>query len=281
MREVEFEEDNSIVSTKAYEENPEKYKGLIRCFECKKKSWFRKSFLAGAKETIACFAAHHEEGCERATSIIETDDQEEEKNDTDKDVLANDIVIDLDKTKHGSIEKSLPADKHEGEDHTWDPSPKSKVKNFDSSGYPNNRSLKQILRYLIRNPDYGLSKSFQIVANSGRPILSGLIRENLIHIPNVPDDKLQKLQLIWGEINNYTENDDGSVWLNYGSRKEPSLLLDNSLKQGVMNAYSLESLERFQGSRFLVVGRAAKSPKGKIIVRSHMPKYMVFVNNKE
>ena len=281
MKVVEFEGDGSVVDTESYESKPEKYIGLIRCIDCKKKSWYTKSFMYKKTIRAACFNAHHEDGCDRATSILVADDLENEKNENNNSVKNTDILVNLDRTKHDSIEVSTPANKHEDDDHNWKPSPQPTPSGKKSSDFPDTRSLRQILSYLVKNPKYGIGKIIKIVADNGRELINGDLNECLIEVPTIPENALQKEYVFWGEINNYSEKDDGTLWLNYGSFSEPSLLLTKELKEDVMRVYRLQSLERFKGSHFIMVGWAGKSKAGKVILRVSQPKYINFINYRE
>ncbi|MBN3573566.1 hypothetical protein [Vibrio neptunius] len=281
MRVVEFENSGSHVTTEVFEQNPEKYLGLIRCLECKKKAWYTKSYMYRDTVRVACFNAHHVEGCDKATSILVAEGVESEENDGDSTAMNADIFVNLDRTKHDSLEVSTPADKHESEEHNWKPSPLPQASGEKSADFPDSRSLRQILSYLVKNPNYGSGKRIKIVADSGREILNGMLHEYLTETPNIPDDSFQKERLFWGEINNFTEKPDGTLWLNYGSFSEPSILLDRELKESVMRAYRLKSLERFKGSHFIMVGWAGKSKAGKTILKISQPKYINFINYRE
>lgn len=277
MHLVEFQGDGSRVDTVRYSSSPETYDGQIICIECKKKSWYVKSYTYQNVERVACFGAHHLDGCDRATSILIAEGMEGAELDAEQDKNNADIHVNLDKTKHGSVEVSQPADKLHGDEHTWTVSSRPSVMG-NKKGFPNNRSLRQILSYLAKNPKYGEGKSIQITADSGRELLNGMLRDHLVEIPFLKEDDFQSQKLFWGEISNFTEKPDGSLWLNYGSYAEPSLYLDKKLKEDVMRVYKLKSLERFRGSHFLVFGVIGKSPKGKPIIRAAFPKYMNFIN---
>ncbi|EOE2081939.1 hypothetical protein ACKBF6_001670 [Vibrio cholerae] len=281
MRMVEFENDGSHVTTEAFEQNPEKYLGLICCLDCKKKAWYTKSYMYRDTVRVACFNAHHIEGCEKATSILVAEDMENEENDSDSAAINADILVNLDRTKHDSLEVSTPADKHEGEDHNWKPSPQPQASGKKSADFPDSRSLRQILSYLVKKPNYGSDKRIRIVADNGREILNGMLHEYLTEVPNIPEDSFQQERLFWGEINNYKEKPDGTLWLNYGSFREPSILLDKELKESVMRAYRLKSLERFKGSHFIMVGWAGTSKAGKPVLKIAQPKYINFINYRE
>ncbi|GLO60085.1 hypothetical protein MACH09_05930 [Vibrio sp. MACH09] len=278
MREVEFEIDGCRVSTEDYEKSVEKYIGQIVCIECKKKAWYVKSFAYRDIERIACFSARHLDGCDRATSILIAENLDGEEQDDASDAKNADILVNLDKTKHNSIEVSTPANKHTGDDHHWDPTPKAIANGTKSSEFPTNKSLRQILSYLAKNPNYGEGKNIRITADSGRELINGALKDYLVEIPHLAEQDYREEKIFWGEINNFKENEDGSLWLNYGSYKEPSLILSKGLKEDVMRVYRLGSLERFQGSHFIIFGVAGITKNGKTILRSSMPKYMNFIN---
>ncbi|MCY9802713.1 hypothetical protein OTK51_04625 [Vibrio scophthalmi] len=273
--------DDTRVSTEQYENNQDKYLGVIRCIECKKKAWYTKSYMFRDTVRVACFNAHHLPGCDKATSVLVAEGMENEDNESDSSAANADILVNLDRTKHSSIEVSTPADKHDGEEHNWEPSPQTHPSGNKTSDFSGSRSLRQILSYLVKNPSYGCGKRIRIVADNGREIIHGMLHDYLTEVPKISDDELQKERIFWGEINNYSEQKDGSLWLNYGSFREPSLLLDKELKVSVMRAYQLRSLGRFKGSHFIMVGWAGTSKTGKIILRTSQPKYINFINYRE
>ncbi|WP_235676563.1 MULTISPECIES: hypothetical protein [unclassified Vibrio] len=281
MRVVEYEVDGRQVDTETFERHPDQYIGLITCIECKKKAWYTKSYQY--KDTIraACFNAHHVEGCEKATSVLVADGEAGEPSEEGPSAKSAEILINLDKTKHNSMEVSSPADKHGGEAHTWPGTSESLPSTQRPSDFPDTRSLRQILSYLVKNAAYGAGKHIRIIADSGREVLNGDLHAYLTNIASMTADDLQTERLFWGEINNYTEQKDGSVWLNVGSYQEPSLLIDKELKEGIMHVYHLSSLERFKGAHFIMVGWAGTSKTGKYILRTALPKYVNFINYRE
>lgn len=280
MLEVKFTVDGSRCTTDLFITNPDKYQGLLICIECEKRAWFTKSYKTKNGDRTACFSARHEDGCLKATTFLEAEDMEGIDQDENGDATSADIVINLDKTKHGSIEKSTDSDKTTAPPHHWEPSPKPHIIG-GKSGFPMDRSLRQILSYLTRNPLYGTGKFLHIQAESGRTVLEGMLRDLLVEVPNIKEDDYTKMKIFWGEINNYTEKQDGSLWLNYGSWSEPSIILNKDLKLDVMEKYRMKDLSRFHGSHFIVVGVVGKSKKGKPFITSGFPKYMNFINYKE
>jgi len=280
MFEVEFIADGSRCTTGLFVADPDKYEGQVICIECRKKAWFTKAYKVKDYERTACFNAHHEEGCLKATTILEAENMEDVEQDENGDASSADIIVNLDKTKHGSIEKSTDSDKTTAPPHNWDPSPKPHVIG-GKSGFPMDRSLRQILSYLVRNPLYGERKSIHIQAESGRTVLEGMLRDYIVDVPDIKKDDYMTIRIFWGEINNYTEKPNGDLWLNYGTKSEPSIFLDKDLKLDVMDKYRMKDLSRFHGSHFIVVGNVFKSKNGKPVIQASYPKYMNFINYKE
>lgn len=278
---VEYTVDGSRCTPAQFIEEPEKFEGLIICIECRKRAWFTKgSINAKGYERTACFGAHHADGCDKATTILEAEDMDGIDKDENGDNQSADILVNLDKTKHGKIDKPEESTKTDAPPHSWDPSPKPSVVG-GQSGYPMEKSLRQILSYLVRNPNYGGGKSIKIVADSGRVLLEGMLRDHLVQVPHIAEKDYRREQIFWGEINNYKEQKDGAVWLNVGTKREPSIFVDADLKHALMKKYHMKDLSRFHGSHFILVGVVGSSPSGKPIIKASFPKYMNFINYKE
>ncbi|WP_434361049.1 hypothetical protein NF212_21845 [Parasalinivibrio latis] len=233
----------------------------------------KRSFHRGA-ERQHHFASNHSDGCNRASSLNIYEDEAEY--DPEKAKSQDDLYVDLDKAKSQNIEVQQK-NKEEVEETNWGVKPIHKGSNGQ---FPNNRSLRQILSYLIRNPEYGEGKTINVVAESGRSILQGQLRDFLVQVPHFEEQHFQKTQIIWGEINNWHEDKNGTLWLNYGRGDEPSFLLEKPLKEKVMEHFRVADFERFLGAHFILVGVVGKSKRGKAFIKCSMTKYMAFVRRK-
>ncbi|MDR7092215.1 hypothetical protein [Cellvibrio fibrivorans] len=275
MIKTKYSVDGSICSTLDYETNPNKYRGLITCLECDRKAWFIKGFTTAKIERTACFAAHHNEGCDASTVILINDDTDSEQGQDDH-IATSDIRIDLDKTNTNSIYISESNDKHNEEESDWNSSPNKNATN-GSSGFPLNKSLKQLLSNLCKNRDYAeKNQTITIVADSGRILIDGLLKDFIVPINDIKHEDVAKLRIFWGEINNLNEV-DGDLWLNYGDyRKEPSIFMNSNLKNELIRNFKLKEISELDGSDVIVVGNAAVSPNGKIIIRTGFTKYISF-----
>lgn len=275
MIECRFKEDNSICSTIDYENNPDKYRGLIHCVECDEKAWFIKGYSTPKMDRIACFAARHVDGCNASTILLGSDDYDELEG--DESALSSDLRIDLDKASAKSIYVSQENDKHGDEDSEWK-SNRQKKAIGNASGYPLNKSLRQLLTNLCRNPNYGdKGQTITIVADSGRVVLEGELQGNLVPIEAITKQHIGKTYIFWGAINNLNVDKNGTLWLNYGDfRTEPSIAMDPDLKVQLLKNFKLSDVSKLDGSDAIIVGHVGFSKRGKAIIRTGFTKYLSF-----
>lgn len=276
MIHAKYIEDGTLCSTSDYSNDPEKYRGLITCFECGQKTWFIKGFTTEKFERMACFAAHHEEGCNASTVLLAPEDDESEEG-SESESPTTDIRVDLDKSNGQSIYVSQENDKYGDEDSSWVSSPQKKTIG-GSNGYPLNKSLRQLLTHLCKNPKYAeRDQSITIVADSGRRIIDGQLKDYLVPINNIASNQLAESRIFWGTINNLNEGKSGELWLNYGDyRSEPSILLDKNQKAELLKNFKLQSVSELDGSDVIIVSHAGRSPSGKVIIKACFTKYMSF-----
>lgn len=269
MHQARFVEDNSLCTTQQYAAEPDKYRGLIICDECKEKAWFVKSHIFGDRERSAYFSAHHKEGCNASTIVLTTDDDEKDQPDNST------YRVDLDKNKGGSILVAESAEKYNEEPSPWKNTKGQQV--LGSSGFPTNKSLRQLLTHLCRNAHFAdAGQTIKIVADSGRVLLEGELKTLLVHVTEITDEHLESLHIFWGRINNVNETEE-ELWLNMGDyRKEPSILLDNDLKRNLLHNFKLKDVDDLQGADFILVGHCGKSGHGKFTLRFGMTKYISF-----
>jgi hypothetical protein len=275
MIECCFIEDNSICTTSMYENNPDKYRGLIYCIECGEKAWFTKGYTTEKMSRMACFGSKHKEGCNASTVTYGTDDTDEI--DSKESVTSSDIRVDLDKVSNQSIYVSQDNDKHGDEESEWKTN-RQKQALGNSSGFPLNKSLRQLLTNLGRNPDFGdKGQTISIVTDAGRVVLEGELKDHLVKLENVDRTHIGRDYIIWGTINNLSVDRNGTLWLNYGDyRTEPSISLDSNLKGQLITNFKLKEVAELDGSDIIIVGHVGFSQKGKAIISTGFTKYMSF-----
>ncbi|MEZ6960646.1 MULTISPECIES: hypothetical protein [Aeromonas] len=268
-------EDNTVCTTLDYEKESDKYRGLIYCLECNRKAWYIKSYTTEKFERVACFAAHHKEECKASTIEIGSDDDDEIESDESKN--NSNIRVDLDKNISSSIYISQANEKHDDIESEWQTHrPKKALGNI--SGFPINKSLKQILTNLCRNKNYAeKGQDISIVADSGRVILNGTLQDNLVKIEEVTKNHIGRLCIFWGTINNLNIDQRGVLWLNYGDyRKEPSIMFTPELTGQLIKNFKLNTVSELDGSDVIIIGHVGFSPNGKAIIRTSFTKYISF-----
>jgi len=221
---------------------------------------------------MACFGAKHKEGCEASTVLFTSDDELS----IDEHAKSEDIRVDLDKVGNQSIYISEPNNKHGEEDSDWTTSKKDKSIG-NASGFPLNKSLRQLLTNLSKNPEYGdKGQTINIVADSGISIVKGLLSDNVVPLNNIKREHCGSRKIFWGTINNLNLK-DGSLWLNYGNYKtEPSILLNDELRFDLLRNFKLKDVSELDGSDVIIVGNVGFSPSGKATIKTGFTKYMSF-----
>jgi hypothetical protein len=142
MESVVYVPDGTDCTVNLYLQNPEKYRGNIACV-CEEKAWFVKGFSTEKYDRAPCFAAHHTDDCGFKIELIVDNDGDPSSGDPAT------IHVDLDKKRKQSIEVAAPAPKPTKESR-W-----GTTRKYSSiSDYPENKSLRQILTNLWRNPAY-------------------------------------------------------------------------------------------------------------------------------
>ena len=277
MLKCKFIVDGSDCTTEQYQENPEKYSGQIFCKECNARAYFIRSYSTAKLTRMACFGARHANGCTASTVSIGVVDADDEQL-ADGDSQNSDLLVDLDKSSTNSIYVSAPTDIHGEDESTWMGSGRQKQIG-GSSEYPTNKSLRQLLANLCKNEHFAdKGQTIEIVADSGRVILSGLLSDNLMHFKDITDEHAGRLAIYWGTINNTNDDPKNEVlWLNYGNyRTEPSIRVSESLKQNIITNFKLNDISELNGADVIVVGSVGISDKGKAIIQTGFTKYMSF-----
>lgn len=267
METVTFVPDGTDCTVTLYQQDPEKYRGNIACDVCEEKSWFVKGFSTEKYDRVACFAAHHTSDCDNKITFIADDDGEPSSGDPTT------IHIDLDKQRKQSIDVSAPAPKP-GKESRW-----GTTRTYSSVGdYPENKSLRQILTSLARNPDYpDDDATVKMVADGGRIVLQGVLANHLVSQANIANAALGEARIFWGRINNVNRS-NGVLWLNCGDYKtEPSILIDDEdLENDLMEDFRLKDVDELQGADFITVGVAFKAQNDKLYIKFGFTKYIAF-----
>lgn len=271
MQSVTYREDLSPCTPQQYLQDVEKYAGNIECPECEVRAWFVRGSFSGGRERAACFAAHHQESCQIKTVVLVVDDEDAlpgEGSDTTQ------IIVDLDKRKPQDIMVPGPSNKPLT-DSPWGGLQKRYA---NASDYPINKSLRQILSHLIRNPDYPEDDaSIKVVTDGGVISYEGPIRSLLTPQNQVTGIPLGTVRLFWGLITNVNRKGD-EVWLNCGDyRTEPSILVkDQDLENEMLSAFRLRDVSQLEGAYFIVMAWLSGSER-KPIFNFGFAKYIAFV----
>ncbi|GAC1030942.1 hypothetical protein thsps21_17690 [Pseudomonas sp. No.21] len=271
MQSVTYRVDQSHVALYQYLQDVEKYAGNIECIDCEARAWYVRGSISGGRERSACFAAHHTEECEIRTVVLVVDDPDvapDEGMDTAR------IVVDLDKRKAQDIMVAEPKDR-QPTDTPWGAIQKRYA---NAADYPINKSLRQILSCLIKNPNYPEDDAtIRIVCDGGRIALEGEVRRLLSYQTQLAGIESGVVRLYWGLITNVNRK-DGNTWLNCGDyRTEPSLLIrDDELEEEMLKAFRLKSLGDLEGAYFIAMGWLSGSGT-KPIINFGFAKYIAFV----
>mgnify|MGYP000258090211 FL=1 len=275
MLKCHFAGDNTTCTTELYQAAPEKYKGQIFCFECHSKAYFVKSFSTAKLTRMACFAARHADNCTASTVGLGVVDADDDQLDGEQ---STDLLVDLDKSSTNSIYVSTPSDIHGDEESAWVGGSQQKTIG-GSSGFPTNKSLRQLLANLTKNENFAdKGQSIRIVADSGRVVLEGLLADHLVHFKDITREHAGRLGIYWGSINNTNDDPNGEIlWLNYGNyRTEPSIRVSENLKQNIITNFKLFDIAELDGADVIIVGSVGISDKGKAVLQTGFTKYMSF-----
>jgi hypothetical protein len=267
METVTYMPDGTDCTVALYQQAPEKYRGNIACDVCEEKSWFVKGFSTEKYDRAPCFAAHHTSDCENKITLVADDDGDSSSGDP------NTIYVDLDKQRNKSIEVAVPSPKPIKET-LW-----GTTRRYSSIGdYPENKSLRQILASLSRNPDYLEEDALvKMVADNGRIVLQGVLTNLLVSQQEISTAPLGEPRIFWGRINNVNKS-NGVLWLNCGNYKtEPSILIDDEgLESDLLEDFNIDDVDELQGADFIVVGIAFKGHNEKPYIKFSFTKYIAF-----
>ncbi|MFK3826777.1 hypothetical protein ACI2JQ_00720 [Pseudomonas fulva] len=267
MESVCYVPDQSECTILQYQQNPDMYRGNIICDKCQEKSWFVKGFATEKYVRAPCFAAHHADKCDNKIVLIPDDDGP-----STSGVLSA-INIDLDKQRKQDINVAVPQSRPKKE------TPWGTVRKYSNVGdYPENKSLRQILTSLGRDPDFPPSdKQVKMVADGGRVVLEGVLADHLVSQSEMSGVALGEPRIFWGRINNVNRQ-GSSLWLNCGDyKREPSILIDDEdLEEQLVEDFRLRDVDDLQGADFIVVGVAFKAANGKSYIKFGFTKYIAF-----
>lgn len=278
MQSVTYRKDSSRCTVSDFESDPEKYAGNIECSECQQRSWYVRATRTKKTSKVAYFAAHHEKGCEAGTIILVVEGEDAIPPDGTDPTRIN---VDLDKRRLADIIIAEPVDKPKVEDPRWGNVQKQYA---NAAEYPVNKSLRQILTYLIKNPEYpgDDQKKIRVSADNGTIVIDGVLQDLLAHQSQMEGLEEGSVRLYWGTITNIRQTDDGILWLNTGDYlTEPSLIVrTEDLQDDLVKDFRLDDLSRLQGARFIVIGWLYRSSRGKPIIAFGFSKYIAFVKYK-
>lgn len=278
MIDVLYTVDGTVCRTEQYSTDSEKFRGNIVCIECGKKAWFIKGYDTEKLSRMACFAAHHLEGCNASTVQLVADDVESEDG-TSNDSQSSDIYVDLDNSKEQSLYVAEDNDKH-GTEESQRISPQKKKAIGNADSFPLNKSLRQLLMNLCTNKEYlDQDRDIKVVADSGRVVIEGKLKDKAIHFEEINQSHAQNIWLFWGTINNIYLRKNGELWLNSGSRYEPSIIVNNALINDIKRNFKILDLTELNGSNVLVIGPIGFDGK-QALIRPAFTKYMTFRRHK-
>jgi len=267
METVIYVPDGTDCTITLYQQDPDKFRGNIACDTCQEKSWFVKGFSTEKYNRAPCFAAHHTSECDKKITLIADGSGDLDSGDPAK------IHVDLDKQRKQTIDVAAPAPKP-GKESRW-----GATRAYANIGdYPENKSLRQILSCLSRNPNYPEDDAtVKMVADGGRIVLQGVLSEYLVSQKDITDAPLGEPRIFWGRINNVNRT-NGVLWLNCGDYKsEPSILIDDEdLELDLMKDFRLGDVDELHGADFIVVGVAFKAGNGKPYIKFGFTKYAAF-----
>lgn len=278
MIEVLYTVDGTVCGTEQYFADSEKFRGNIVCVECGRKAWFIKGYDTEKLSRMACFAAHHIEGCNASTVQLVADDAESEDGENNES-QSSDIYVDLDKSKAQSLYVAEDNDKH-GTEESKRTSPQKKKAIGNAGSFPLNKSLRQLLTNLCKNKEYlDQDREIKIVADSGRIVLEGQLKSKAIHFEQINQHHSQNVWLFWGTINNIYLRKNGELWLNSGSKYESSIIVNKALTSDIKKNFKIDDLAELNGADVLVIGPLGFDGK-QALIRPSFTKYMTFRRHK-
>ncbi|WP_148260807.1 hypothetical protein [Ectopseudomonas mendocina] len=237
MESVTYVPDGTDCTVTLYQQDPEKYRGNVACGKCEERAWFVKGFSIEKYDRAPCFAARHTNDCDVKITLIPDEDSDQSSGDPTT------IHVDLDKQRKRSIDIVVPVPKATQE------SPWGTTRRHSNIGdYPENKSLRQILTNLWRNPNFPEEDAtVKMIADGGRIVLQGMLAEVLVPQREIESATLGEVRIYWGRINNVNKS-NGALWLNCGDYKtEPSILIDDEdLERDLLNDFRLSEIDDLQ-----------------------------------
>ena len=268
MQKARFTADNTDCTVARYQTEPDLYRGQLVCIECQAKSWFVRASVYKDHERAAFFAAHHAEGCNASSVMLVAEELAEPATDP------HDFRVDLDKNSNRSVFIAEQAVDYLPPD-DWHQPKIQKV--LGPAEFPVNKSLRQLLSHLCRNPAFATQgQTIRILADSGREILSGTLQDLLVNVSQIASGDVGELRIFWGRIHNVNERDE-TLWLNMGNyQTEPSIVVEDELRAELLSYFRLSEAGDLSGADFILVGHCGQSAQHKYILRFAFPKYIAF-----
>ncbi|MCT7944078.1 hypothetical protein [Shewanella septentrionalis] len=236
------------------------YKASLHCIGCEDVAWFRSATKPNAKVARAAhFNSHHHQGeCPYRTSYLVIDDGSDTGNSVDVPVpTVSDYVINLDDNRGGAIaDIDLPPIPPAG---FVTPKGGSIGIGTDKAYEATvTRTLRQILSYLKRYPDFKFSdKRVEIYSDSGQLKIQGTIRDVAVHFDDItPAVDDSQSRLFWGLIVDSYDEAYGGIWLNASDSKSGlSVKVFADIRDKFLEVFKIEDLEELRGTHILLVGK--------------------------
>lgn len=243
----------------------EKYRRQLICDECKAPAYFRRASTDGR---TACFGGRpHNDGCSLATSEEGSwgangpDDEDERFNPGDR------IIVDL----------RLEADDSGAPGGTADKRQHGRGRFFGGADGTHRtlmyRRLRSMLRGLITSS--GLETSNQYIEVPG--IITRQAKHFFVHCDVAGPNHHDKFFGFWGSLTDARRGSNGTIWLNTGGKREPSIPISEEDEQALLQLARAEDLEDLAGAYILVLGKLNSSKHDKPFITNSGPLYLALI----